>query len=172
MNYDLLMIIVCAVGAILMFLPTLPLMLLPAVKRLHGGKRASMWLFGIGTYLLNVGLVVSWAGDIISNRGGYLSSIAFYGYLGLYILLPFFYSLFFREGKRSFVYPIVVASVMAAAGIALVLVPVIYGVNREFGTLVRVVGSVFLCLPQLVNAALFVTLARLSYICYDTDYVD
>ena len=172
MDYNLLMIIVCTAAVLIGFLPTLPLMFLPAVKRLHGGKRAGMWLFGIGAYLMNVALVISWAGDIIQNRAGDLSVIAFYGYAVLYIAAPCFYGVFFRTDRRAFVYPIIIAAVMGLSGIALVLVPLLYGVNTEFGTLVYVVGSAFLVLPQLANAALYATLSRLSYICWDTDYID
>ena len=172
MDYNLLMIIVCSAAVLIGFLPTLPLMFLPAVKRLHGGKRAGMWCFGIGAYLMNVALVISWAGDIIQNRAGNLSVIAFYGYIVLYIVAPCFYGVFFRTDKRSFIYPIIVACLMGISGIALVLVPLLYGVNTEFGTLVCAVGSAFLILPQLANTALYITLSRLSFICWDTDYVD
>ena len=163
MKYDLIMILVCSAAGAVAFLPTIPLMLLPFVKRLRGWAKAGMWIFACAVYLLNAGLVVSWAGDIIQNRGGDLSMIAFYGYIVLYLLAPIFYAVFFREGKRSFIYPIIITFLASCGGIALGLVPLLYGVNAEFDLLTRVLGIAGICVPQLVTAALYGVLMSLAY---------
>ena len=69
MNYDLITIIIVAGVAAVAFLPTIPLMLLPFVRRLRGWAKAGMWIFACGVYLLNAALVACWAGDVIQNRG-------------------------------------------------------------------------------------------------------
>ena len=163
MKYDLIMILVCSAAGVAAFLPTIPLMLMPFIKRLHAGAKAGMWFFACAVYLLNGGLVISWAGDIIQNRGGDLSMIAFYGYIVLYVLAPIFYAVFFREGTRSFVYPIIIAALAFGGGVALGLVPLLYGINTEFDLLTRVLGLAGIFVPQLVTAAFYVVMSRLAY---------
>ena len=163
MNYDLITILIVAGVAAVAFLPTIPLMLLPFVRRLRGWSKAGMWIFACGVYLLNAALVACWAGDVIQNRGGDLSVIAFYGYIVLYILAPIFYSVFFRERKRSIVYPIIIAALAFAGGVALGLVPLLYGVNGEFGALTKILGVAGIFAPQLVTAGMYVVLTRLAY---------
>lgn len=163
MNYDLITIIIVAAIGVVAFLPTIPLMLLPFVRRLRGWAKAWMWIFACGVYLLNAGLVACWAGDVIQNRGGDLSVIAFYAYIVLYILAPIFYSVFFRERKRSFIYPIVIAALAFGGGVALGLVPLLYGINTEFSTLTRILGVAGVFVPQFVTAGMYVVLTRLAY---------
>ena len=162
-NYDLIMIISCVSIAIVGFLPTIPLMLLPFVRRLRGGAKAWMWVFASAVYLLNAGLVIAWAGDIVQNRSGDLSMAAFYGSILVYLLAPVFYSVFFRRGLRSFVYGIVVAALEFGGGVALGLVPLLYGITTEFDTLTRVLGVAGMFVPQFAAAAMYVVLACMAY---------
>ena len=173
MNYELITIIIVASIGVVAFLPTIPLMLLPCVRRLRGGAKAGMWIFACAVYLLNAGLVACWAGDVIQNRGGDLSVIAFYGYIVLYILAPIFYSVFFREGKRSMVYAIIIAALALGGGVALGLVPLLYGVNTEFDALTKVLGVAGVFLPQVVTAVMYAVFAKLSWNYYtsgESDY--
>ena len=163
MNYDLITILIVAGAAAVAFLPTIPLMLLPCVRRLRGGAKAGMWIFACGVYLLTAGLVAAWAGDVIQNRGGDQSVIAFYGYIVVYILAPIFYAVFFREGVRSIVYPIIIAVLALFGAVGLGLVPLFYGVNTEFDLLTRVLGVAGTFVPQLAAAALYAVLAKLSH---------
>ena len=172
MNYDLITIIIVAAIGVAAFLPTIPLMLLPCVRRLRGGAKAWMWIFACAVYLLNAGLVACWAGDVIQNRGGDLSVIAFYGYIVLYILAPIFYSVFFREGKRSIVYPVFITFFAFGGGVALGLVPLLYGVNSEFDTLTKVLGVAGVFVPQIVTAALYGVMMSLSYRYYKSGEAD
>ena len=172
MNYDLITIIIIASIAAVAFLPTIPLMLLPFVRRLRGWAKAGMWIFACGVYLLNAALVACWAGDIIQNRGGDLSVISFYAYIVLYILAPIFYSVFFREGKRSIVYPVIIAFLASAGAVGLGLVPLLYGINSEFGTLTKVLGVAGIFVPQIVTAALYGVLMSLAYNYYKSGEAD
>lgn len=172
MNYDLITILIVAGIAAVAFLPTIPLMLLPCVKRLRGWAKAWMWIFACAVYLLNCGLVACWAGDVIQNRGGDQSVIAFYGYVVLYILAPIFYSVFFREGKRSIVYPAVITFLASAGAVALGLVPLLYGINTEFDTMTKVLGVAGIFAPQLATAALYGVMMSLSYKYYKSGEAD
>ncbi len=172
MNYDLITILIVAGVAAVAFLPTIPLMLLPCVRRLRGWAKAWTWIFACAVYLLNAGLVACWAGDIIQNRGGDLSVISFYAYIVLYLLAPIFYSVFFREGKRSIVYPAIITFLAAAGGIALGLVPLFYGINSEFSALTKVLGVAGIFVPQLATAALYSVMMTLSYKYYKSGEAD
>ena len=163
MNYDLITIIIIAAIGVVAFLPTIPLMLLPFVRRLRGWSKAWMWIFACVAYIFNAGLVACWAGDVIQNRGGDLSVIAFYAFIIVYILAPIFYSVFFRERKRSFIYPIIIAALAFGSGVALGLVPLLYGINTEFNMLTQVMGVAGVIVPQLLTSAMYVVLACLAY---------
>ena len=162
MSIDLIMIIFGVAAAAILFVPTLMLLLLPCVKNAKGGKKAGLWLYGILTYIGVGGLITAWAGDIIQNRAGDLSIVAFYSFMALYIVAPFFYIAFFKVRKSSVVYPIIIASLMFVAGVALGLVPIIFGVTTQFGTFAAILGSIGVCLPQLLCALFYVILAKRS----------
>ena len=172
MSYDTIMIIIIAAIGVIAFLPTIPLMLLPCVKRLRGWAKAGMWIFACAVYLLNAGLVACWAGDIIQNRAGDQSMISFYGYIVVYLLAPIFYAVFFREGKRSIVYPVIIAFLAFAASVGLGLVPLLYGVNSEFGTATKILGVAGICVPQIAAAALYGVMMSLSYQYYKSGEAD
>ena len=172
MNYDLISIIIIAAAGAVAFLPTIPLMLLPFVRRLRGWAKAGMWVFACAVYLLNAALVACWAGDVIQNRGGDLSVISFYAYIVLYILAPIFYSVFFREGKRSIVYPIIITFLAFAGCVGLGLVPLLYGINSEFDLFTKIFGVAGIVLPQIVTAALYGVLMSLAYKYYKSGEAD
>lgn len=156
---NLISVIFAAVLAIIVFVPVLVLLLLPFVKHAEK-KKGLMWLAGIAAFLLNLGLVISWAGDIIQNRAGDLSIIAFCAYCVVYAVAPFFYLAFFKRGKAAEVYPVIIAVMMALCGVALILVPVFYGINTGFGVLTRILGCAGLIVPQLYNALFYIFLSR------------
>jgi len=160
MNVDTIMIIFGIVAALILFVPTLMLLLLPCVKRASGGKKAAFWIFGSFCYLCVGGLMMAWAGDIIQNRSGDLSIVAFYAFMVLYIVSPFFYIVFFRNNKSSVVFPIIIASLMGASGIALGLVPILYGVTTQFGIATLILGCAGIFMPQLLNALFYALLAK------------
>lgn len=160
MNIDLIMIIFGVAAAAILFVPTLLLLLLPCVRRAKGGKKAGLWIFGILTYIGVGALITSWAGDVIQNRAGDLSIIAFYSFMALYIVAPCFYLAFFKTRKSSVVYPIIIASLMFADGVALSLVPILFGVTTQFGTFAAIFGSVCVCLPQILCAVFYAVLAK------------
>lgn len=167
-NLNLISIIFTAVLAIIVFIPMLVLLLLPFVKHAKSGKtKGLMWFAGIVAFLLNGALIISWAGDIIQNRAGDLSVISFCAYAVIYILAPFFYLAFFKKGKVSVVYPVVITVLLALSGVALIAVPVIYGVNREFDMLTVVLGCAGLIVPQFFNALFYIFLSRCA-----TKYTD
>ena len=172
MSYDVILIIIIAALGVVAFLPTIPLMLLPCVRRLRGGAKAGMWIFACAVYLLNAGLVAAWAGDVIQNRGGDQSVIAFYGYIVVYMLAPIFYSVFFREGKRSIVYPIIIAVLALGGAVGLGLVPLFYGINAEFDLLTRVLGVAGVFVPQLAAAAMYAVFVKLAHSYYTSGEAD
>lgn len=162
MNHDLVTLLLFVLLAAVMFVPVLMLELLPFVRRAKN-KRWLTWLLGILSYIASCLLLAAWTGEILESSQGDLSITAFWVYMIVYLVSPFFYAVFFRDGKRSKVFAIVIASLMALAAAGMILVPILYGVNPQLGLSGKLLGVAGICLPQLINAAFYIHLSRRAH---------